>query len=140
MPHGGGKRFDESSEPYSIIRSWIANGTPRYSADAPTVTSLTMFPDQKVMSPNEQQQLSVTAHYSDGSKRDVTRLATLLSNLDVVAKVNERGLVETLNQSGEAAIMAQYMGRSLYSEPSSLMENQDRKFLTSLRTTMWTNW
>src|SRR4029079_6014508 len=42
---------------------------------------------------------------------DVTRQAKFLSNLDVVARVDENGLVTAGQQRGDAAIMAQFLGR-----------------------------
>ena len=70
-----------------------------------------MIPGERILGPDEQQQLSVQAEYSDGSRRDVTREAVYSSNLDVVAVVNETALVTANPPTGEAAIMARYMGQ-----------------------------
>ncbi len=56
-------------------------------------------------------QLRVVATYTNGTERDVTRQADYASNLDVVARVDEQGLVTAKRLSGEAAIMARYMGQ-----------------------------
>lgn len=111
VAHGGGKRFEIGSEPYRILEAWVAAGAPTFAKDAPVVTSLKMFPSQQIMANGGHQQLAVTAVYSDGTVRDVTRSASFRSNLDVLAKVDDHGQVETLDQSGEAAVMAQYMGQ-----------------------------
>jgi hypothetical protein len=109
-PHGGGQRLKRNEEPYLLIRQWIENGAPAASVDAPRVVKLHVTPSDHVLSRDSQQQLSITAEYSDGSKRDVTRQTEYSSNLEPVAIVDEDGYVRTLEQTGEAAIMARYMG------------------------------
>jgi hypothetical protein len=111
MPHGGGRRFDVDSEPYELIRTWIQNGLPNSKPDAPRVVKLHVTPPQRVMKPGDKQQLCVLAEYTDGSLRDVTRAASYSSNLDVVGAVDDEALVRAADQSGEATIMARYMGQ-----------------------------
>src|SRR5205807_10012311 len=48
---------------------------------------------------------------SDGRIRDVTHQAQYLSNETTVAGVDADGLVRTFDLSGEAAVMARYMGQ-----------------------------
>jgi hypothetical protein len=111
LPHGGGKRFEVGSDPYNVIRNWIAAGAPASAPGAATVVKLELQPTERVFKPGEAQQLVAQATYSDGTTRDVTHKARFLSNLDVVAAVSENGLVSATDQSGEAAIMAQFMGQ-----------------------------
>jgi hypothetical protein len=111
MPHGGGKRLDPDSEAYQTLRLWIIQGTPIGDANAPTLKSLSVFPDQRVLERGSEQQLVVLAHYSDGSIRDVTRQAQYQSNETTVAAVDADGLVRILDLSGEAAVMARYQGQ-----------------------------
>lgn len=111
LPHGGGARFDEDSEAYQLIRRWIELGAPSSSPEAPRVVKLHVTPDQRVLSKDGQQQLAIAAEYSDGSRRDVTRQAEFSSNLEHVAMVDREGLVEGVGQSGEAAVMARYLGQ-----------------------------
>ncbi|HET6881426.1 MAG TPA: DUF1549 and DUF1553 domain-containing protein [Pirellulales bacterium] len=110
-PHGGGERLEIGSEPYQLLLRWIEQGLPGSSPDAPVVSKLIVEPGQRVLHPEEEQQLAILAEYTDGSRRDVTRQAQYASNLDVVAAVDERGLVRCGSQTGEAAIMARYMGQ-----------------------------
>ncbi len=110
LPHGGGKRMRRDGNEYRLFRSWIASGMPSSAPDAPHVVKLRIAPADRVLARNGQQQLAVRAEYSDGSIRDVTRQAEYASNLDVVARVDADGLVHTLQMSGEAAIMARYLG------------------------------
>ena len=110
-PHGGGKRFDATSEAHRLLQDWIAAGASPASADAPMVIALKAFPAERILSRDDRQQLSVVAEYSDGTTRDVTRQADFDSNLDVVARVDHNGLVQATEQSGEATIMTRFMGR-----------------------------
>ena len=109
-PHGGGKRLNPAGADYSVIRRWIAAGAPASAPDAPRVVRIRVTPGDGVLVPEGRQQLAVTADYSDGTSRDVTRLSEFQSNLDVVATVEADGLVEARRLSGEAAVMARYMG------------------------------
>ena len=137
VPHGGGKRFEIDSEPYRIIESWIRQGANASSPDAAKITGIRIEPEQTILAADQRQQLRLTAVYSDGSERDVTRQAEYSSNVDVVARVDERGLVFAGAQSGEAAIMARYMGnvavfRALRPHGPSLNELPEFEPLTEI--------
>ena len=64
-----------------------------------------------VMTQGAEQQLRVTARYSDGSEVDVTRLARYQSNAGDLATADERGVVKTLDGVGEAAVMVRFGGQ-----------------------------
>ena len=110
VPHGGGKRLRPDSSDYQVVRQWIAAGAPASAPDAPVVKHLRVFPTDRILRREQQQQIAVVAEYSDGSVRDVTRQSEFKSNLDVVASVDSSGLVKSHQLSGEAAIMARHMG------------------------------
>jgi hypothetical protein len=110
VPHGGGKRLVKGSNEYQLFLRWIAAGAPASAPDAAHVVKLNVGPADCVFHPGQVQQLAVRAEYSDGAVRDVTRQCEYASNLDVVALVENDGLVRAGKQSGEAAIMARYMG------------------------------
>jgi hypothetical protein len=137
VPHGGGKRFEVDSEPYRIIESWIRQGANASSPEAAKITGIRIEPSQTILAADQRQQLRLTAVYSDGSERDVTRQAEYSSNVDVVARVDEGGLVFGGAQSGEAAIMARYMGnvavfRALRPHGPSLNELPEFEPLTEI--------
>ncbi len=111
VPHGGGKRLDPASEPYRVLRHWISLGAPALAPDAPRVVKISVEPRERVMRPAVRQQLTVVAHYNTGATRDVTAAAQYDSNLGPVASVTPEGVVEAAGQSGEAAVMARYMGQ-----------------------------
>ncbi len=111
VPHGGGKRIDPGTEPYQILYRWIAQGAPASAPDAPRVVKIVIEPREQIMSPGAKQKLKVIAEYSTGSTRDVTAETQFDSNMGPVASVSADGLVECGGQSGEAAVMARYMGQ-----------------------------
>jgi len=111
MAHAGGKRMEVGSDEYKLIRRWIASGTPYGKADDPVVTKISVYPEQRIISRNNRQQIAVYAHYSDDSIVDVTQRAQYESNDPDIAIVDGAGLVRALDMSGEAAIMARYQGQ-----------------------------
>jgi hypothetical protein len=145
VPHGGGRRMQRDSSEYQLFRRWIAAGTPASPPDAPHVVKLRITPGDRVQKRQQSQQLAVLAEYSDGSVRDVTRQAEYSSNLDVVARVDAEGLVRTLDLSGEAAIMARYIGyvavfRALvpHGEPlSDIPEFKPANYIDELALAKW---
>jgi hypothetical protein len=108
VPHGGGKKLPEGSPEYRTLETWIANGTPRTPADAPRLEKITVSPPSRVMSFNAALQLEVTAHYSDGTKRNVTHLAQFSSSESVYAAVDAGGKVKAGPIPGESTIMARF--------------------------------
>lgn len=110
MAHAGGKRMDVGSDEYKLVRRWIASGTPYGSEKDPNVTKITIEPEHRILTRNNRQQFTVTAHYSDGTTQDVTQRAQYESNDTEIAVVEGAALVRSLELSGEAAIMARYLG------------------------------
>ena len=110
VPHGGGARLEKDSPEYRLLRRWIAQGMPYGSDKDPVVVRIEVHPRRRLLAAGSQQQICVTAHYSDGSVRDVTRMAQYDSNNAEVAECSETGLVQTQDLPGDAAIMARYQG------------------------------
>ncbi len=111
IAHGGGKRMEIDSDEYKLIRRWIAAGTPYGQPTDPFVDRIMVYPDHRIMTRQNKQQLAVYAHYTDGSVQDITRRAQYESNDTEIAVVDPAGLVRTLGFSGEAAVMARYQGQ-----------------------------
>lgn len=105
LKHKGGKRFGVDSEEYRILSKWIAQGAPAPEQDDPKLTRLTVSPPEQTLAMGDSVQLKVTAGYSDGVARDVTRWAKFTSTDATVAEVDEAGKV-TLIGYGEGAITA----------------------------------
>ena len=110
VAHGGGKRMDVDSDEYKLIRRWIASGLPFGKPDDPAVSRISVSPEHRTLRRNSHQQIAIYAHYNDGSVEDITRRAQYESNDTEVAEIDGTGLVQTHGLSGEAAIMARYLG------------------------------
>ena len=109
LPHGGGKRFEVGSDAYDVLLAWINQGAARAIRNEPKLDRVVLGRSDFSLLPEEQQELQVVAHYSDGSSRDVTKLATYLSNEAAVVAVSEHGQLTAGSLPGETAIMARYM-------------------------------
>ena len=108
VPHGGGQRISESDPEYTLLREWIAAEMPWGAEDAPRITALEIEPASPQLSHNAAVQLTATAIYTDGSRRDVTRLTRFRSINTAVADVDRRGVVRSEALTGETAVVAQY--------------------------------
>ena len=109
--HGGGRRCEPGSPDHELLSNWIRQGMPWGDDSAPTVKSVRVFPISRVLDKSADQQLLVTAVYSDGSTRDVTDAAAYSTNSPVIADVDPGGLVHTGIVPGPAAITVNYMGQ-----------------------------
>jgi hypothetical protein len=111
VPHGGGKKLEVGSHDYDLLRRWIAQGMPFGKPEDPTVASIEVFPRERVMLANGEQQLSVMATYTDGHVEDVTRASLFEPNEKEIAEVEELGLVRMNSQPGDVAVMVRYQGK-----------------------------
>lgn len=110
VPHGGGQRLDGDSLEYRLLRRWVQQGMPFGKETDPHVVRIEVFPSQRTMTRLGEQQLVVTAVYSDGSTEDVTRMTQFDSNSTDNAEVSRTGLVKTTDIAGDVAIMTRYQG------------------------------
>lgn len=116
VPHGGGKKLDPNSDGYKMLAEWIRQGMPYGKPTDPTLASIEVEPKRNTMPVKSQQQLKVTARYSDGSTRDVTRSALYEPNDPSMAEADEDGLVKIRDLPGNVAVMVRYGGKvSVYS-------------------------
>ncbi len=111
VPHGGGKRLEADSHSYRLMRRWIKQGMPFGSDSDPTVARIEVIPAERTMPRDGQQQLLVIAHYTDGHTEDVTSTVNFEANNPEMAEVSVSGLVETLDLTGDVAVMARYQGQ-----------------------------
>jgi hypothetical protein len=107
VPHEGGVRFRRGSLSDEILQKWIAQGAPNDLADKARVVGVRLVPDKLTIRPGQAHRLQLVADYSDGSKRDVTRLGVLTANNDRYASVGEDGLV-LAGESGETAVVGRF--------------------------------
>jgi hypothetical protein len=94
LKHGGGKAMGEDSEAHRLIVDWLRSGALYRSSKPVELVRISAEPGR------------VTAHYSDNSTRDVTRLALMASNDDAIADPDG-----TVKASGETSIMVRYGGQ-----------------------------
>jgi hypothetical protein len=108
VPHEGGMRFKRDSEEYGVLRSWIEQGTPKDPAGAAVLQRLEVSPQEQVLvEPADRVQVHATAVFSDGSRRDVSRIAVYEQSTEL-AKISHDGLVER-QRSGEVAVVVRYL-------------------------------
>ncbi|HVL13424.1 MAG TPA: DUF1549 domain-containing protein, partial [Gemmata sp.] len=111
MEHGGGEKLKLHGRDYTRMRQWLEDGAPAPTAKDPEVAKLEVFPPGRVMVPAEQQQLAVTAVWSDGRREDVTATAQFDAINDGVASVTPAGLV-TAKTAGETHVMVRFGGQA----------------------------
>nr|WP_146516773.1 DUF1549 and DUF1553 domain-containing protein [Rubripirellula amarantea] len=124
VPHTGGKLFDVDSDYYATILEWLEDGAKIDPSDAkpPTVASLKIYPPQAVIEgEGSKQRFVAVATYSDGSTRDVTRLAAFTSNNSGTAAIDNEGTV-TAGRRGEAFVMARFDTHTVGSQVLALPE------------------
>ncbi len=111
VPHEGGQRLTPGDMQYQLLLRWIAEGARDDSTSAPPLTHLEVSPPHDILDePATTRQLRVLAHFSDGSRRDVTHLTRFGVNDDTIAIVLPDGRVEK-RKAGEAAVTAEYLGQ-----------------------------
>ena len=111
VPHTGGKKIEPGSQNYQTLVRWIAEGMNYAAANEPKLSSIQVEPSRVTMQVKREQQIKVTARYSDGSAQDVTRLALFEANDRAMAETSEQGLVKTLDIPGNVAVMVRFGGK-----------------------------
>lgn len=118
VPLIGGQVPEISYTPVEGQPIETSNGTPVSSIDnLQGINQSTLSLDRITVEPNsmsllegETQQLTVTAHYSDGSAVDVTTLASYQTDNSQVATVSDDGLVTGV-KAGNATVTVTYEGK-----------------------------
>jgi hypothetical protein len=103
-------KIQAGSPEYNLLASWVAQGAPWGDEKQPELLSIGVVPREQVLQKGEIRQLLVTAVFSDGAKRDVTRYAVYTSPDKRVAAVDGSGKVQA-NDYGETPIVVSFMRR-----------------------------
>jgi hypothetical protein len=111
LPHGGGQRMSPGSYEWELISRWIRQGMPYGAETDPVLERIEAVPAVREMNVRTRQQLSVIAHYSDGSIRDVTRLASYDANYPEMAVSTSLGRITVEDVPGEVAMMVRFQGQ-----------------------------
>lgn len=112
VSHAGGQRMKPGTVEHQLLRRWIAEGARLDGPDVPVCRSLDMRPadPHPLSEQNPTQQYTATAHFSDGTSRDVTHLAVFTSSDEAVATVSKSGLVTRAEAArGQTAITVRYL-------------------------------
>jgi hypothetical protein len=108
-PHVGGVRMNVDDPYYSLLTEWISQGV-KLDLQAPRVSKIDVYPLNPIVPrPGMKQQITVTATYTDGSTRDVTREAFIESGDIEKIEADARGVVTTLRR-GESPVLVRYEG------------------------------
>ena len=108
VAHTGGKLFDTKHDDYKTLLSWLKAGAPDDGPNTPVPTGVEMLPAKVVFAAKGQTQKTVVmAKYSDGSTRDVTRLALYLTNNEAIGAIGKDGVV-TGGGRGGAFVFARF--------------------------------
>ncbi len=110
IPHEGGERFAQDSAAYRMLVEWVRSGMTYRAEKEPTLQAVTVSPGDRRYRKRGTQQLMVQAKYSDGFVRDVTDLASFSSSDKEIASVTEEGKITIGELSGQAVIVARFMG------------------------------
>ena len=109
VPHVGGVLMQPGDPYYEALKTWIAQGV-KLDLKTPRVVKLDVYPPSAVIPlVGMKQQFTVTATYGDGSTRDVSAEAFLVSSNTEVATIDKHGTVTAVRR-GETAVLARYEG------------------------------
>lgn len=121
VPHKGGLRFRLDSLEYKVLADWIAAGTPGPRADDARMERIEIVPGNVVLKKDQQQQLIVLAHFTDGRVEDVTRWTLFTSANESAVQIGVNGLAKTVGY-GEGAVTAWYLSKVTTSSISVPLE------------------
>lgn len=108
VEHEGGRRLNEGTWQYQLLRRWIEAGAPKQSAKAAAFDRLEVSPTEILFKkPGEKIQLKVLAFWTDGSSEVVTPLCRFRTNDESKVDVDENGLVSCLGP-GDTHVVAFY--------------------------------
>ncbi len=105
--HEGGKRYDEGSWQYHLLKNWIENGAEKASAEH-KLARLEVTPQEILFSKESQNvQVKAIAIWEDGTREDVTPLCRFQSNDEQISKISSDGQV-TSGKPGDSHVVVFY--------------------------------
>jgi hypothetical protein len=104
--HEGGKRMEIGSWQYRVLERWIASGA-KFTGNLQSLDRLEVTPNEILFGePAESIPLHVIAHWTDGTKEDVTELCRFTTNDDSVALIDENGIVSSKGAGDTHVVIA----------------------------------
>jgi hypothetical protein len=126
VPHTGGPRIRVGSPEHRTLLAWIRAGAPERSAKTHgSLTRISVEPGEVRLDEPGPQQLRVVAHFADGHRRDVTRLASFHVNDDSAASIDPRGKAVLLRRA-ETDLIVRYQSQVVSTRLATLI-NPDLK-------------
>ncbi|MCA9028743.1 MAG: DUF1549 domain-containing protein [Planctomycetaceae bacterium] len=124
VEHLGGKRFQVDSLEYQILLRWLEADAPHDAQLESPLAKLDVQPAEKTIFGAEGQvQLRATACFSDGTTRDVTRLA-VYEPVEQIVTVTVDGIVQQ-EAFGETTVIVRYLDRQLPVRLAFLPDSDD---------------
>lgn len=106
--HGGGQRFKPGSWQYWVLRSWVEGGAEFSPGKVQKLEHLEVLPAAiDFASTGQKQQLTVIAHWEDGTSEDVTCLCRFHTNDSAISQIDASGLV-TSEDVGDTHVVVSY--------------------------------
>src|SRR5262249_24479237 len=113
VAHEGGPRFAVASTEYRLLRRWIADDCRDDRSDLPRLTKLEVTPSEQILvDPADRVKITAPGHFSDGSVRGLTHLATFETTAAGVVDIAPDGTVTKL-RDGELNVIVRYLDRQV---------------------------
>jgi hypothetical protein len=110
VPHVGGKVMEPNSVENETVLAWLKDGALFTVPKEPTLTAVKVTPADRNLAKGESQRLLVTAIFSDGTHRDVSREAAFRAADPKTISV-DKGIARA-QEYGEASIAVTYLGQA----------------------------
>ena len=106
--HGGGQVLNDNSEGAQLLRNWIQQGASYETLRR--LERVEISPQKQVIANLENPiQLHADAHFSDGTKRDVTRWTVFTPEDTSAIEIDAATTVAKLHRRGRHVIIARYL-------------------------------
>src|SRR3954469_22169715 len=89
VPHKGGVKFSPDSLEFRVLAGWIADGAPPPADNDPRIVRIEVIPPQVTLKAGDEHQMTVMAHFTDGSVSDVTRWVKYTAANPSVATIDD---------------------------------------------------
>ncbi|MBL9155030.1 MAG: DUF1553 domain-containing protein [Verrucomicrobiales bacterium] len=109
IDHEGGEMIKPGSIAEKTLLDWIRQGMPWEIPGEPKVERIAVSPPDARYAKGQKQSVTVTAHFTDGSTRDITGLSEFTSPDTKFATVDHDGHVTMGNTPGEGTIVVRYL-------------------------------
>ena len=108
ISHGGGQVLDENGEGARLLRNWIRQGATYETLRH--LERVEISPQKHVISNLERPvQLHATAHFSDGTREDVTRWTVFTPEDTSAIEIDTATAVAKMRRRGRHIILARYL-------------------------------